>query len=126
MWAGQGMRQRAVSGNSAREISTPSGSYPPNPAAYPRCPPAAPSRCTLPLRGSLSLPLAGRAGGKADRGEARRPMADDVHRMLNGTKPADVPIYQTTKFEFVINVKAAKRLGLIRPRSARLPDELIE
>ncbi|HMD64232.1 MAG TPA: hypothetical protein VKF83_09690 [Stellaceae bacterium] len=53
-------------------------------------------------------------------------MADDVHRMLNGTKPADVPIYQTTKFEFVINVKAAKRLGLIRPRSARLPDELIE
>jgi putative ABC transport system substrate-binding protein len=51
----------------------------------------------------------------ADFGELMRRMADDVHRILNGTKPGDIPIYQGTKFVFVINLKAAKALGLNLP-----------
>jgi putative ABC transport system substrate-binding protein len=47
--------------------------------------------------------------------ELWRRLANDVHQILNGAKPGDIPIYQPTKFEFVINLKAAKRLGLIFP-----------
>jgi putative tryptophan/tyrosine transport system substrate-binding protein len=38
--------------------------------------------------------------------------ADDVHEILKEAKPGDVPMYQSTKFEFLINLKAAKTLGL--------------
>jgi len=51
----------------------------------------------------------------ADFADLFRRTAHYVDKILKGTKPADLPVQQATKFEFVINLKAAKQIGLTIP-----------
>jgi putative ABC transport system substrate-binding protein len=53
----------------------------------------------------------------ADEAEPFQRVAVFVDKILKGTKPADIPVEQPTKFEFAINIKAAKQIGLTIPQS---------
>jgi putative ABC transport system substrate-binding protein len=51
----------------------------------------------------------------ADLEGSYRRVAWYVDKILKGTKPADLPVEQPTKFEFIVNLKTAKQIGLTIP-----------
>ena len=62
-----------------------------------------------------------------DLAELLRHMARDVQQILTGTRAGDIPIYQPTKFELLINQKTANALGLSLPANVlSRADEIID
>ena len=58
---------------------------------------------------------------------AFRQVGDYVGRILNGAKPADLPVVQASKFELIINAQAARILDITIPQSLlTTADEVIE
>jgi putative ABC transport system substrate-binding protein len=62
-----------------------------------------------------------------DLAELLKHMAGEVHRILNGADPGDIPIYQPKRFQLILNLNTATNLNLSMPRSLLAQaDEVIE
>ena len=62
-----------------------------------------------------------------DLGEVAERLASDVHQILNGAKPGEIPFYQPSKFQMIVNLKTAKTIGLdLPPTLVARADEVIE
>ncbi len=71
------------------------------------------------------VPIGGLMSYSADTVHQFREAAGYVARILSGTKPADLPVQQPTKFELAINLKTAKALGLTIPPTIMVRAERI-
>src|SRR4029077_12805444 len=73
------------------------------------------NRLPLMSESVLAIDAGGLAFYGAKEEEIFRRAATYVDKILKGAKPADLPVEQPTKFEFVINLKTAKQIGLTIP-----------
>jgi ABC-type uncharacterized transport system substrate-binding protein len=74
-----------------------------------------------------AVEVGGLMGYTADRADMYHHVGTYAGQILKGAKPADLPVLQSTKFEFVINLQTARALGIEVPNSIQLlADELIE
>ena len=76
-------------------------------------------KAAVPLmhNGAASVYVGGLMSYGTDYVEQFRRAATYVDKILKGAKPADLPVEQPSKFEFVVNLKAAKQIGLTIPQS---------
>ena len=88
-------------------------------AAHHRIPASYPNRQAVEAGGLM--------GYDTDRAGMFRQVGAYTGQLLKGAKPADLPVLQSTKFEFVINLQTARALGLEVPNSIQLlADEVID
>ena len=74
---------------------------------------------------ALVWPRSGRA--QAAQRKVRLAVLDGINKILKGTPPDEIPFVQSSKFALVLNVKAARELGLQVPQSVRVSaDGVIE
>ena len=77
--------------------------------------------------GSLYMEAGALLGYRADEKDGDRRFTVMIDKILRGAKPADLPVEQSTKFTLVVNLKAARALGLTIPQSVLLrADEVIQ
>jgi len=76
---------------------------------------AAKTRLPAMYTSASSVTAGGLMSFSDDLRDRSRRVADYVDKILKGTKPADLPVQQPTKFEFLINLRTAKQIGLTIP-----------
>jgi putative ABC transport system substrate-binding protein len=86
---------------------------------------AARYRIPASYRASVMVEAGGLTSYSDVRAESYRQAGPYLGRVLKGEKPADLPIVQPTRFEFAINLKTAKELGITFPPSFQLRADVV-